>query len=228
MIWGVVIVSILIVSILTFGVFNISSGIYIKSLCRVRGDKRDVVAITFDDGVDPQITPMVLKVLDKYDAKATFFIIGAKAEMYPELVREIAQRGHSIGNHTMYHNWNFPMQRSESIYAEIAKCSEILEGIVGGKVKLFRPPFGVTNPLVANAIKRSGLTSIGWSIRSLDTLGQPLDKVEGRVVRQLSSGKVILLHDNRERADILLDNIMQHIVSMGLRCVTVDELFNLK
>ncbi len=228
MIWGVVIFFSVVISILAFGVFNISSGIYLKSLCRVRVDKRGVIALTFDDGVDPEITPKVLEVLDKYGAKATFFIIGEKAESHPELVRDIAQRGHSIGNHTLYHNWRFPLQKSEDIYAEIVKCNAILEQILGRKITLFRPPFGVTNPLIANALKRSGLSSIGWSIRSLDTLGQPLERVESRVVRQLSSGKVVLLHDNRVGADLLLERIMPHIASMGLRCVTVEELFNLK
>ncbi|MFR9650618.1 MAG: polysaccharide deacetylase family protein [Rikenellaceae bacterium] len=217
----------MIISILTYGAFSISSGIYLRSLCRVRSGADDEIAITFDDGVDPQITPKVLDMLDRYGAKATFFIIGERALKHPELVREIARRGHSIGNHTQYHRGSFPLQSSAKIYAEIALCSEVLEEILESKITLFRPPFGVTNPMVARAVKRSGLTSIGWSIRSLDTLGQPLERVEQRVVSRLSKGKVILMHDNREGAEMLLEKILKQIASLGLRCVTVDKLFKL-
>lgn len=227
MIWSIFIVVTLIISILTFGVFNISSGMYIKSLCRARNNRYEI-ALTFDDGVDPTMTPLILDVLDKYGAKATFFIIGEKAERHPDLVREIAKRGHSIANHSFYHKWNFPLQSSDKIYSEIMRCNQILESILDRKITLFRPPFGVTNPPIATALKRSGLTSVGWSIRSFDTIGQPLERVEHRVAQQLSSGKVILLHDDRIIADILLEQIIKHITAMGLKCVTIDELFNLK
>ncbi|MFR9541628.1 MAG: polysaccharide deacetylase family protein [Rikenellaceae bacterium] len=227
MIWAVVIIGLPIISILAFGAFNISSGIYLKSLCRVDDIERDEIAVTFDDGVDMQITPKVLDMLDSYGAKATFFIIGEKAEKHPTLVQEIARRGHSIGNHSYYHRASFPMQRSENIYSEIVKCNEVLGQILGKQPTLFRPPFGVTNPMVASAVRQSGLTSIGWSIRSLDTLGQPVEKVAGRVASRISKGEVILLHDNREGADILLGKILQEITHKGLRCVTINELFKI-
>ncbi len=227
MIWPVVVIGLLILSIRAFGAFNISSGIYLKSLCRVGDIERDEIAVTFDDGVDIQITPKVLDMLDNYGAKATFFIIGEKAEKYPELVEEIARRGHSIGNHSYYHKSSFPMQSSDKIYSEIVKCNEILMQVLGKTPILFRPPFGVTNSKIAAAVKRGGLTSIGWSIRSLDTRGYPIDKVTRRVVSQLSKGDVILLHDNREGADVLLEKILHHITHKGLKCVTINELFKI-
>ena len=227
MMWIVVGIGLLILFILVFGVFNISSGIYLKSLCRVSNCERDEIAITFDDGVDPRITPKVLNMLDNYGAKATFFIIGEKAKTYPELVKDIARRGHSIGNHSYYHRVTFPLQSRDDITSEIARCNETLAEILGNKPILFRPPFGETNPMIATAVKRNGLTSIGWSIRSLDTLGQPIEKVTNRVVSRISKGKVILLHDNREKADVLLENILQQITLKGLKCVTINELFKL-
>ncbi len=227
MMWIIGAIGLLILFVLAFGAFNISSRMYLKSLCRVSNCIKEEVAITFDDGVDPHITPRILDMLDNYGAKATFFIIGEKAKSYPEVVRDIARRGHSIGNHSYYHRAGFPMQSSDKIYSEIARCNEVLGQILGIKPTLFRPPFGVTNPMISKAVKRSGLTSIGWSIRSLDTLGHPIEKVTKRVVSRISKGKVILLHDNRDKADILLENILQQIAQKGLNCVTINELFKL-
>ena len=92
---------------------------------------------------------------------------------------------------------------------------------------MFRPPFGVTNPMIAKAIKKAGLISVGWSIRSFDTMGHEIDRVTKRVTRQLAAGKVILLHDNRPQADLLLENLLKEIDKQGLKTVTVEELFNL-
>lgn len=224
MIWIIIAPPLIVIAILTYGSFSISSGIYLRSLCR-QSSTNDEIAITFDDGVDPIITPKVLAVLDRYGAKATFFIIGSKAEKYPEIVREIERRGHNIGNHSFHHNGRFPLQSSDSIIAEITKCTEVLESILKRPITLFRPPFGITNPMVGKGVRRCGLTSIGWSIRSLDTLGHPLERVAKRVIRQIEAGKIILLHDNREGAEILLDKILTYTESRGLRCVTINELF---
>ncbi len=226
MIWVVVSLLVAILTLLAYGSFSISSGIYLRSLCRSR-DAVGEVALTFDDGVDPTITPKVLEVLDRYSAKATFFIVGQRAEQHPEIVREIVRRGHSIGNHTYYHKGSFPLQSREDMRSEIARCSALLEQITKKRITLFRPPFGVTNPMVAAAVRSLSLTSVGWSIRSLDTLGQPLERVERRVVRALKGGAVILLHDNREGAELLLDSILKALDNRGLRSVTIDKLFKL-
>ncbi len=218
-------VAVAVLATLAYGAFNISSGLYIKSLCRVRCCARDEIAITFDDGVDPQITPKVLDVLDRHEAKATFFLIGSKAAQEADLVREIARRGHSIGSHTLNHKGSFPMQSLDEMCGEIAACNEILERILCRKITLFRPPFGVTNPTIARAIRRLRLVSVGWSIRSLDTLGHPVERVVRRVVERLSRGEVILMHDNREGCDILLERILREVAQRRLRCVTIDELF---
>lgn len=184
-----------------------------------------MVAITFDDGVDPAMTPKVLDVLKQYNARATFFLIGERAHLYPEIVARIAAEGHAIGNHSYYHKWNFPMQSTQRMVEEIALCSEAIEKITGTEVRLFRSPFGVTNPMVGKAIRKSGLKSIGWSIRSLDTIGQPTDKVKQRVIKRMRAGEIVLLHDNRVGADRLLEGILEEMGRMRLRSVTVDEWF---
>ena len=224
--------------ILFYCSYSISAGVYLKSLCHNR-EKDGVIAITFDDGVDPNITPKVLDTLKRYNAKATFFIIGSKAVQYPELVKRIVEEGHNIGNHSYYHRGVFPSQSNKLIFEEIEKCSKVLESITKERVRFFRPPFGVTNPNVASPVKRLGLISIGWSIRSLDTVKQPREVVAKRVNNKINkrlkkdinnrviSGEVVLLHDNREGAQVLLTLILENIKEKGLKAVTVSELFDI-
>ncbi|MFI3332227.1 MAG: polysaccharide deacetylase family protein [Rikenellaceae bacterium] len=225
MIWIAALLLASILFTLIYGSFAISSGIYLRSLCR-RVGVEDKIAITFDDGIDPQITPKVLATLSRYGAKATFFIVGQRAEQHPQIVEEIVRQGHTIGNHSHYHRGSFPMQSRAQIASEITQCNTVLEQITKDKITLFRPPFGVTNPMVGGAVRDLGLISVGWSIRSLDTLGQPLERVLRRVVGALEGGKVILLHDNRQGAEILLESILIEIEARGLKCVTINELFN--
>ena len=211
---------------LFYASYSISSGIYIKSLCKSNVCKNSV-ALTFDDGIGSMMTPKVLAVLKKHQVKATFFIIGEKVSANPALLKEIVKQGHSIGNHSFSHKWSFPMQSAIKIQNEIKNCSEALESVTGEKIKLFRPPFGVTNPMIAKAVKNIGLTSVGWSIRSYDTMGHDISKVTKRVSDQLEPGKVILLHDNRPKADLLLDQIILRIKNKGLNIITIDELFKI-
>jgi peptidoglycan/xylan/chitin deacetylase (PgdA/CDA1 family) len=221
-----VIIFFVVAMLLFYASYSISSGVYLNSLCRKKSSN-NYIAITFDDGVDPNITPKVLDILKKYNAKATFFIIGEHADSYPQIVKRIVDEGHDIGNHSYYHKGYFPMQKSADIYKEIQQCSNALKQASGKEIELFRPPFGVTNPMIGVAVRRSGLQSIGWSIRSLDTIGQHIDKVERRVIKQIKAGEVILLHDNRKDADLLLDRLLHHIQNKGLEAVTIKKLFNL-
>lgn len=211
---------------LFYASYNIASGVYLKSLCYNK-DAGNAIAITFDDGVDPVMTPKVLDVLNRYDAKATFFIVGEKAVRHPEIVRRIVADGHGIGNHSYFHKWNFPLKSTSKIFNEIEMCKLALQKTVGFDTILFRPPFGVTNPMVGRAARKAGVVSIGWSIRSLDTMGHSIAQVRERVARQVKSGQVILLHDNRAGADILLEGILIDINKKGLRTATINELFKI-
>ncbi|MBD9235884.1 MAG: polysaccharide deacetylase family protein, partial [Alistipes onderdonkii] len=149
--------------------YQIRLGAYVRSLCRNRAAGH-VVALTFDDGPDPEQTPRVLDTLREHGVRATFFLIGSKAELHPEIVRRMAAEGHAIGIHTWSHSPGFPMRRSGAMAADILRCRESLREITGVETDLFRPPYGVTNPMVARAVKRTRSRCVGWSIRSLDTL----------------------------------------------------------
>lgn len=223
----VVIIVLCVCAVMFYGSYSVENSFYLKSLCR-GGDSSAGVAITFDDGVDPVMTPKVLEVLSRYNAKATFFIIGEKACRHPEIVKQIVDGGHIVGNHSYYHQAYFPMKSSGAIHREIEMCSEALKSITGEDVVFFRPPFGVTNPMIGRAVGQSGLTSIGWSIRSLDTMGGDKDRIYSRVTRKLKAGSVVLLHDNLDGADLLLDAVLSEMQNKELEAITINELFYAK
>lgn len=206
--------------------YQIRLGAYVRTLCRNRAAGR-VVALTFDDGPDPEMTPRVLDLLRERGVRATFFLVGAKAERHPELVRRIAAEGHDTGIHTWEHAAGFPMRSSWAMTADILRCRESLRQIAGVETHLFRPPFGVTNPMIGGMVRRMGYTVIGWSIRSLDTLAGPRGKVVERIRRQLHDGAVILLHDNRTGSPQLAELVLRMLAQEGYEVVRVDKLLNI-
>lgn len=207
---------------LVYASYSISAGIYLKSLCRFEAAS-GCVALTFDDGVDPVLTPQVLDILKKHRMHATFFVIGEKAAAHPELVRRMVAEGHSVGNHTYHHAGRFPLMSRADMIQEIQRCDEVLAS-VGVSSRWFRPPFGVTNPPVAKAVRSTGMYSVGWSIRSLDTVGKPAEWVRHRINRRLKQGSIILLHDDRPDIVSLLEYILSDLSRKNLNSVSLDEM----
>ena len=204
---------ILLILYLVYASYYIGSGVYVKAICKP--DAPGVV-LTFDDGVDEIQTPKVLDVLKKYDAKAIFFIIGAKAEKHPHLVQRIVAEGHKIGIHSYTHKPIFPILAYDNMHKEVWDTKEILEKITGETVDLFRPPFGVTNPNVGKVVEELNLKTIGWNIRSLDTnMSQDRLQVAERVSKKLTGRDIILLHDDRQGSEILLEALLKNIEKLG-------------
>ncbi len=156
------------------------------------------VVLTFDDGPHAN-TATVLEILRKEDVRAVFFLIGKHAATHESLVRQLSEAGHQLGNHSYSHTASFGWQSAKGMAAEIERTNQVLEGITQEPVSLFRPPFGVTNPNLGKAIRRSGMLSVGWSIRSYDTVAKDEDRLIRRIMQRLHPGAVILLH---ERCDI--------------------------
>lgn len=217
------------VLLLFYSSYSIQHSIYLKSFCKNRA-AIGKVALTFDDGVDPDITEKLLEILKKYDIKATFFIIGKKAEEHPDLVKLIVQHGHSIGNHSYTHSVRFTLKTAKGVIHELRTTNDILEKISGlEKIKYFRPPFGVTNPNIARAVKRLNMNPIGWSIRSLDTKKNKCREfIAKRVLNKLKGGDVILLHDNLADADKLTELIICGIHKKGYEIEMLDTLRRIK
>ena len=157
------------------------------------------VWITIDDGPDPADTPRLLDLLDGQGAKATFFLIGSRAERYPELVRLILARGHEIGNHTYHHPavwfWFFGRRK---VNDEITHCSEVLKAIAPGlKLRWFRAPAGFRNHHVHPSLEKSGLKLAGWSVRGRDGFSKDLGLISARLQSGIQEGAIFLMHEGR-------------------------------
>ena len=226
---GLIIIVILagVLAFLVWASADISSGIYVRALCRKKTEEK-VVALTFDYGPDGDSTERVLDVLGKYGVHATFFLIGKKAEQYPELVRRMVEEGHTIGMHTYSHSPFFPLWNSRKVKAEIEENREALYRITGRRVRLFRPPFGVTNPIIGKVLKQSGYDCIGWSIRSFDTVERKeRSSILEKIDRRLSPGDIVLLHDRCPGADRLVEDILKMMADKGFRPVSADKLLEI-
>lgn len=175
------------------------------------------VVITFDDGPDPINTPKILSILKDKDVNAVFFLIGKKALQNPEIVDQILSEGHLIGGHTQNHDEFIGFRSKSYVMYEIKTCQDIIASITGYDATLFRPPFGVTNPIIAKVCKELELNIIGWSVRSFETLAKSKKRLVSRVVKKAHSGSIILLHDRLSTTAEALPDIIDGIHDKGLK-----------
>ncbi|NVO18773.1 MAG: polysaccharide deacetylase family protein [Bacteroidetes bacterium] len=211
---------------LIYCIFSIQHSLFIRSLCRVKTTEK-IVFLSFDDGPSSQFTAEILDELKRRDIKAVFFCIGNHAESSPGLVKRIVEEGHLIGNHTYSHDWALTLKSSHEFENELEKAETAIKSIIGREVNLFRPPFGVTNPSIAKAVKKRNLLSIGWDIRSLDTVITDPDKLRRRIIRKLRPGSIILLHDNRCITSLILSELIDDIESNGYKIVPLKPYLSL-
>jgi peptidoglycan/xylan/chitin deacetylase (PgdA/CDA1 family) len=161
---------------------------------RSRVDGAGCVALTFDDGPDPVYTPKLLDLLREKSVKATFFVIGKRAEQYPEIVRRAWAEGHLIANHTWSHYPLFCFLMPGRLQAEIDRCTESIRRTCGFRPRLFRSPVGLRHPLLEPCLKGAGLEYVSWTIRTRDTLTANSSVLARRMLKA-TSGDIILLHD---------------------------------
>lgn len=207
--------------------FTINSQYYVRAICRGNPES-NAIALTFDDGPVANKTNRILDILKEKNAPATFFCIGNRVEANPELAKRIASDGHVVANHSYYHKRSFAVQNIQAIADELVKTGESIHQTIGKKPVLFRPPFGVTNPLVAAAVQLTGYEVIGWNVRSLDTVTKNRKKLWNRITKNLSAGSIILFHDYPELTIELLPEYIDHIRKSGLKIVRLDELTGVK
>jgi peptidoglycan/xylan/chitin deacetylase (PgdA/CDA1 family) len=204
--------------------FIICSGLYVTTICS-SSNKNNKIALTFDDGPCEQTTE-ILNILDKYNAKASFFIIGRQAELHRDITSIIAQKQHAVGNHSFEHKSWFPIMGTEKIIKELSDTQKTLKEITGAEPIYFRPPFGITNPLVAKALKRFNFKVIGWSVRSLDTVTEDPEKVLERIKSKVKRGSIVLLHDTTKNAPMVLEQLLIYCKHKNLTPVSLDELLS--
>lgn len=169
-------------------------GANLKRLPKAATERREI-ALTIDDGPEPEVTPRVLDLLDAAGAKASFFCIGRRARLFPALCREIVSRGHRVENHGDSHSRAFATFGICRMQADIAAAQVTLADITGQEPRFFRPTAGLRNPLLDPVLARLDLRLASWSRRSFDTAEGDPQRVHRRLIHNLGAGDILLLHD---------------------------------
>lgn len=224
--WWVWILPLLVWSgLAAWGSVNISAGFYLPVICKENtADKR--MALTFDDGPLPLHTPAILDILKAADAPATFFCIGERAAVHPDLLMRIHTEGHVLANHSYSHHFWFDLFGPAKMLAELRQTDQVVAGTTGLIPKLFRPPYGVTNPNLKKAIIQGEYLPVGWSIRSLDTVASGEQELLQRILQQLHPGAILLLHDTCDITRKILPELITRIRQEGYTIERIDKLLN--
>ena len=191
-----------------------------------------VVAITFDDGPHPLLTPQILKILAKYDAKATFFVAGNKVERFPEVLARVAKEGHEIGNHTYSHIYSGEITE-EKLTEELRKTDDLIRKYTGIETTLYRPVGGLYNDRIIHTAVKNGKLVVLWSWRQdpKDWRNPPAANIVSTIKTGLAPGNIILFHDwigddttATSQTVAAFGQLMEYLHKNGYRCVTVSEL----
>ncbi len=223
--WWILVLLLVYIHILVLGAIYIRWNFYVPSFNK--GSDKKYIALTFDDGPAAK-TSEILDVLKQHNVPATFFTIGKHAAANKEMVKRWYDEGHVIGNHSYDHGFNFDWLPVSKIAAEIEQTNEVVKAITGKTPRLFRPPYGVTNPNLARAIKRTGMYSIGWNIRSFDTKARDPKQLLQRITQQISGGDIILLHDSMGITHEILTDLIVFAQKKGFTFARVDKLLNIE
>lgn len=215
--------------IIIFSSEEISSLVHNKDIFFKNGSRNEkMIALTFDDGPHPKETHEVLDVLDKYNVKGTFFVVGKHANWYSEPLKRAAKEGHEIGNHTFSHP-DISCLSSDDIKREIKECEDTLIRLTGKKPTLFRPPYGsYSKDKLAEIAKESGYKIILWTtIDAKDWKNPPSSQISDTIINKAQNGDIILLHDyGTENTVKALDTIISEMIKKGYKFVTVSELID--
>ena len=213
-------------TLLGLGVAFINLRFFCDSLCRAKtADKR--VALTFDDGPDPIVTPRILDVLRQHEVGAVFFCIGKKALARPDLVRRIEAEGHIVGNHSFHHGWWNNFLLGPWLYNEISRCQEAVYRATGTRPVYFRSPAGLTNMHLPRALRKLKLVSVGWDVRTFDRRARDPQSVVNRVRDKVRAGSIIALHDGGVSPDTetaIVAGMITALRSQGYVLLRLDEM----
>jgi peptidoglycan/xylan/chitin deacetylase (PgdA/CDA1 family) len=230
--------------IIAYGAAHPRAQLFGTTICRTNSPRK--LAITFDDGPNPSITPKLLNLLDRYNARATFFLIGRFVRECPELVKETVARGHVVGNHTELHPNLFRLTPTK-IRVELRLCHDAISNAIGASPKWFRPPFGLRNPWVIPGARELGYQTVMWTLLPGDWKEKPVDWLISRMqpIAQHAqqsltkssnpapgaTGDILCLHDgshrqldgDRTRTLAALEHWLPRWRDLGLEFVTIDQ-----
>jgi len=190
---------------------------------------RKEVSLTFDDGPDPAVTPRVLDLLDRYQAKASFFCVGERLAAHPDIASDIVRRGHSIENHSLRHSYAFAFYGIYRLRRELEAAQAIVGRITRRVPAFFRAPMGLRSPLLDPVLARCGLRYVSWTRQGLDAVDRDPERVLQRLAGALAAGDILMLHDGGSfrTSDgepvvlAVLPRLLQRIEARGLKSVTL-------
>jgi len=209
-----------------YGCYYIGSNFFIKIICSANTDQKEI-AISFDDGPVSNYTTEILQLLKQDNIKATFFCIGNRIAGNENIVKKIKDDGHIIGNHSYSHHFWFDIFSSEKMLDDLKKMDQETERVTGIVPKLFRPPYGVTNPNLKKAIIKGNYIPVGWSVRSMDTVIRDEKKLLDKINRSLKPGAVFLFHDTSKTTVNILPEFIREVKKKGYNIIPLDKLLHL-
>ncbi|MBN1381795.1 MAG: polysaccharide deacetylase family protein [Deltaproteobacteria bacterium] len=216
-------------ALFSMGVAVLRLKFFCRAVCRGKTGINKIF-LTFDDGPDLQVTPVVLSVLESYHIKAAFFCIGEKVAQYPQMARRIVDEGHTIANHSMHHFWWTNFLTFKGLNREMAETQAVIKSITGETPAFFRPPAGLTNPHIEKALRKNDLTCIGWDVRPFDTK-RPKDRVVNTIARKAREGSIVLMHDTGrtpQDMEALVRDVIAALQSKGFSFSTLNDLVGLE
>ena len=195
-------------------------------LCQVRTSER-VVALTFDDGPDPESTPALLDRLRDAGVRATFFCVGEKVARHPEIARRLVSEGHLVANHSHRHHPLTNLFSTRRLRRDLENAQQAIHAATGTTPTYFRPPMGLTNPRLFRVLRALSLEGVGWSARGFDQHTSDSEKIVRRILKQLTPGGIIALHDGRvetARLEAVVAMLLENLSARGYQCRRLDDL----
>jgi peptidoglycan/xylan/chitin deacetylase (PgdA/CDA1 family) len=225
--WWLVLPSAVYLALIIYGSSVIQANFFTTTYCSADTVEK-IIALSFDDGPHREYTPQVLSLLAQHHATATFFVIGKNIHGNESLLQQMIADGHSIGNHSYTHGFFIDFKNVQGFKDELNQTAELVFSIIGKRMKLFRPPYGVTTPNLAKAAKLLDHPIIGWTVRSLDTTNDTAEIITQRVQTQIKSGAIILLHDTSAKTIEVLKQTLNFAQEKGYKIVGVEQLLKIK
>jgi peptidoglycan/xylan/chitin deacetylase (PgdA/CDA1 family) len=229
--WLYVFVLLIGMTITYLGTTQIASNFHLPAYCKAANSDKKEIAITFDDGVlNPMQSKLVLDVLKQYEVPATFFCIGKNlaSKEQVQVLKRMDAEGHIIGNHSFSHANLFDFFSSKRVVQEILDTDKVIQQHLNKQPLFFRPPYGITTPKIAKAMRQVDHKTIGWSLRSLDTVIKDEKMLLKRVEKKLKKGDIVLFHDHLEFLPRFLPLFLDYLLKEGYTVVGLDQLLQLQ
>lgn len=209
-----------------YGSARISLSFFIKTVCHGPLNRQQI-ALTFDDG-PTEMTAEILAILRRHSVAATFFCIGQRVTQRPDIVRQAQVQGHIIANHSFSHGFFFDLFSTAQFQRELQLTDQAIEAAIGQRPALFRPPYGVTTPGLAWAIRQQEHTCVGWNVRTMDTVITDETQLLARTVKALAPGTIFLFHDHVATTTRMLEAFILEAKARGYEFVNLDRLLNIQ